>query len=109
MQAEFEWSPLHGLARLNRSFSTSPRRTSSGPSRLSRSGLSRRERERRPEKEGRKVENEWKAVVPGMDSAQPIQAWLNELTTELGEHYEDPTMLALIDKNKILFLLGQLD
>ena len=67
------------------------------------------ERERRPEKEGRKVENEWKAVVPGMDSAQPIQAWLNELTTELGEHYEDPTMLALIDKNKILFLLGQLD
>ena len=66
-------------------------------------------REREKAGEGRKVENEWKAVVPGMDSAQPIQAWLNELTTELGEHYEDPTMLALIDKNKILFLLGQLD
>ena len=42
--------------------------------------------ERRRAGEGRKVENEWKAVVPGMDSALPIQAWLNVITTGLGEH-----------------------
>ena len=74
-------SGLLGLGRLWSSFTTSPRV-------VRRLGLPASRapafpEERRREKEGRKVENEWKAVVPGMDYALPIQAELNELTTEL--------------------------